>query len=253
MTLLQPIILGIIQGITEFLPISSSGHLIIVPYFFNWDLQDLSFDVALHFGTALAVLTYFSRDWKKIFSSQFTGKSNMLIVIIAATIPVGLAGILLEDIVQEIFRSPVWVAFMLILVSGVMWLAEKTYRPKKEKGFKDIFIISLSQIIALIPGTSRSGITISTGMFLGKSREESARISFLLATPIIIGAALVKAPDLINGAVNIVSLIIGVATSFVVGLLSIKFLLAYVKKNSLMLFVIYRVLLGISILFFVVK
>lgn len=272
MTIFQAVILGLIQGLTEFLPVSSSGHLVLVPYIFNWPAHDVSFDVALHFGTALAVLLFFYKDWLTMLSSlkddlmenklkadNLLNKdvvrpdTYQLLTILIVSLPVGVVGILFENIIEDLFRNPASVALMLIVVSFVMLLADWFYKKsslkhKSQINFSDALIISLSQILALIPGTSRSGITISTGLFKGITREAVARFSFLLATPIILGATLIKLPDLLSGAENTLSILIGILVSFISGLFAINFLLKYLKQKDLTLFVIYRVILGIIIL-----
>ncbi|PIR42881.1 UDP-diphosphatase [candidate division WWE3 bacterium CG_4_9_14_0_2_um_filter_35_11] len=269
MTLTQSVILGITQGITEFLPISSSGHLILVPAMFGWELQDLSFDVALHLGTAIAVLLYFWRDWFDMLISLkldvidlVSGKLHgmhtlrhpaiLLFTLIVVSIPVGLIGFLLESTVEETFRSPIFVSFMLVIISFFMFFADKysDVREKKEKlNFIDYLIISLSQIVALFPGSSRSGMSISTGLFRGLDREKAAKFSFLLATPIILGASIVKLPDLFSSPSDQIQImLIGLATSFITGMISIKWLMFFLKTKSLKVFVVYRILLGAVIL-----
>ena len=190
-----------------------------------------------------------------IFShiSKLRRATRVLMTILAVSIPVGIAGYFLQDTVESTFRSPVTIAFMLIIVSFLMLFAERfssRLSIKKDSiTFRDALVISLSQIIALIPGTSRSGITISTGLFRKLKREEAARFSFLLATPVIFGATLVKIPDLIHiSSSDLLGVFIGTATSFTVGLISIKWLLGFLKKQNLLPFIIYRIGLGVIIL-----
>jgi len=266
MEIYQAIVLGIVQGLTEFLPISSSGHLILLPYFLNWETQNLAFDIGLHFGTALAVILFFINDWKRlIFSlledvtfllktkkaSVLRHDSMVLIYIMISILPVGIIGILFQDIIEEKLRSPLLVAAMMIIVAFVMFFAEKINKSKttKQLTFKNIFLISLSQIIALIPGVSRSGITISTGLFLNLSKYDAAKISFLLATPVILGAALIKTEEIISlPAQELYTFIVGMISSVIVGLICIQWLLTYLKNNSLLPFIIYRIFLGALIL-----
>ncbi len=290
MTIDQAVVLGIVQGITEFLPISSSGHLILIPEIFNWELQSLTFDLGLHAGTAFAVLLFFYKDWQSMAISFLkdlpktldfvVGKisnlntlrpqSKLLTYIFIATIPVGIIGILLEETAENFFRSPLLVAVMMIVVSGYMAYAEFFSKKKIPQvtpnqlpsqstvsentlganfSFRNILIISLSQIIALIPGSSRSGMTISTGLLFGYKHEEAARISFLLATPIILGAAVIKIPDMLSLNSNDLNVfLIGMLTSFLVGLGAIKFLLNFLKNHGLMPFIIYRLVLAFSLL-----
>ena len=269
MTVLQSIVLGITQGITEFLPISSSGHLILIPAIFGWELQDLSFDVALHLGTAIAVLLFFWRDWFDMIKAFkldvidfIAGKTRDinklrrgsvgLFTIVIVSIPVGIAGVMLENQVEQLFRSPILVALMLIIVSIFMYVADnysESNKSDKEIGFMDSLVISLSQIVALFPGSSRSGMSISTGLFRGLTREKAAKFSFLLATPIILGASIVKLPDLFSASSEQIQVIlIGLATSFITGIISIKWLLSFLRNRSLKVFVVYRILLGVVIL-----
>ena len=269
MTVLQSIVLGITQGITEFLPISSSGHLILIPAIFGWELQDLSFDVALHLGTAIAVLLFFWRDWFDMIKALkldvidfIVGKTRDinklrrgsvgLFTIVIVSIPVGIAGVMLENQVEQLFRSPILVALMLIIVSIFMYVADnysESNKSDKEIGFMDSLVISLSQIVALFPGSSRSGMSISTGLFRGLTREKAAKFSFLLATPIILGASIVKLPDLFSASSEQIQVIlIGLATSFITGIISIKWLLSFLRNRSLKVFVVYRILLGVVIL-----
>ena len=269
MTVLQSIVLGITQGITEFLPISSSGHLILIPAIFGWELQDLSFDVALHLGTAIAVLLFFWRDWFDMIKAVkndgiglLNGKfldinklrrgSLVFFTIIVVSIPVGIAGVMLENQVEQLFRSPILVASMLIIVSIFMYVSDKYSKfnkSDKEIKFVDALIISLSQIVALFPGSSRSGMSISTGLFRGLTREKAAKFSFLLATPIILGASIVKLPDLFSSSSDQIQImLIGLATSFITGMISIKWLMFFLKTKSLKVFVVYRILLGAVIL-----
>ncbi len=271
MNYFEAIVLGIVQGITEFLPVSSSGHLILVPYLLGWEIQDLSFDVGLHVGTALAVLIYFRSDWVLMIRSFFKDlsvshkypgnfglgvlrrESRLFLYIIVATIPVGIIGLLLEKPIEEFFRSPLLVSLMLILVSAVMYFAhlynKRNQGQKDAESFIDVLLVSLSQALALIPGTSRSGITISSGLFRGFSRENAARISFLLATPIIIAAAIFQLPDAFSsGDIDAGLMLTGLLTSFVVGYVCIKWFLAFLKKYSLVPFIIYRLLLALLII-----
>lgn len=265
MTYFQAGILGLIQGLTEFLPVSSSGHLILVPSIFGWELQDLSFDVMLHLSTALAVLIYFGKDWIEMISSLFNDISEknfsyktlrrpsaVLVGILIATIPVGLVGILMDDLIEEIFRSPIFVATSLLIVSIIMlWAdlyARRRSNAKSESSFVDVLLISLSQIFALIPGASRSGMTISTGLFRGLNREHAAKISFLLATPIILGAAMLKMSDILMIDRSLIGpYVVGFLVSFASGLLAINWLLKFLRSGTLVPFVIYRIVVAIIV------
>lgn len=266
MEYLQAIFLGIVQGLTEFLPISSSGHLVLIPYFFNWETQSLSFDIGLHFGTALAVLLYFIKDWQKLINAFLLDSKSLLttkkfyvlrqetrtlIYIGFSIVPVGVIGILYQDAIEQNLRSPLIVASTLIFVSFVMLFAEKTNKPAKSTGFtfKNVFVVCMSQILAFVPGVSRSGITIATGLLLNLSRYDSAKISFMIATPLILGAGLVNFTEILSlPRYEMYIFLIGMFVSFIVGIFCIKWLLNFVKNNSLLPFIIYRILLGALIL-----
>jgi undecaprenyl-diphosphatase len=265
MSIIQVILLAIVQGITEFLPISSTAHLILVPWLFGWEDQGLTFDVALHAGTLLAVLVYFARDWweilrdtcRNIFKlAPATNQTNsrLLLILVLATIPGGLAGLYLESYAESLFRSPLLIAGQLILISLVMWAADR--RPTDGKDVKqtsltDGAVIGLAQAVAIIPGTSRAGITISAGLFQGFTRESAARFSFLLSTPIIGGATLKKAYDVWQAGfppgATPVDYILGFLVSALVGYAAIAFLLHYLQNRTLKIFVAYRMALGVII------
>ncbi len=265
----QAIILGVIQGISEFLPISSSGHLVIFPWLFNFKDPGLSFDVALHFGTLLAVVTYFYRDWiiimklsalnlkhkenKEIFSDS-RYMNNTLWILAAATIPGVLAGLFLEDLAATIFRHPLLVAFNLFFWGAVLyWADQKTNSQKnvteksngrhlKDIKFRDGIFIGLAQALAIVPGTSRSGITITAGLFRQLDRVSAARFSFLLLTPIVLGASILKIKDLVFNF-N-VPMLAGIFFSGLSGYLAIKYLLKFVEKVGYKIFFWYRFLLA---------
>ena len=274
MNIFQSIILGIVQGAGEFLPISSSAHLIIVPRFFHFPDPGLSFDVALHTGTLIAAIFYFWRDWIMIFqlalknkvqNSKFppslklwrAGKiqnygNNILFLLILATIPGILAGYFLESYAESNFRSPLLIAFTLSIVGLILYLVDKYYKHRKslnEISWLDSFAIGLSQAVAVIPGVSRSGATITTGLFLGLNRESAARFSFLLSTPIIFGAAALKLPHLFSGGID-AQLIAGVLSAAISGYLAIRYLLKFIQKASYAIFFWYR--LGVALLILLV-
>jgi undecaprenyl-diphosphatase len=256
------VVLGIVQGIGEFLPISSSAHLILVRWFFEWDPIikqagdiDIALDVALHVGTLVAVLIYFFKDWLGLVvcgvtTGLKTREGKMFWYLIAATIPGGVAGLLLESKVEHLFRSqPLIIAAGLAVMGIVLYVVDKNIiqRVNYEKiTFKQALIIGISQALALIPGVSRSGITMTIGRMLGLTREAAAKFSFLLATPIIAGAALKHTPDIIH---NIASplFLVGTLTSAVVGLFCISFLLKYLQKNNFAVFAIYRLAMAVLI------
>ena len=266
MSIIESIILGIVQGIGEFLPISSSAHLILVRFLFNMSAGDPSFekafDVALHFGTLIAVLFVFYKDWLKLFKGAITNfgkkrksfEGKMFWYIVLATIPGALVGFLLEDVIDSVVRGNVLIISLLLAIMGILifvgdkW-AEGHYKiPLKYKdlGLKETFIIGMSQALAIIPGFSRSGTTILTARLMGVSREAAAKFTFLLSTPIIFGAAIIKCGTLISN-INI-SIIVGILTAAIVGILSIKFLLRYIKTNDFSIFAYYRVIIAIVVI-----
>ena len=258
--MLKAIILGIVQGIGEFLPISSSAHLILVPYLFGWEQSGMAYDIALHFGTLLAVLVVFFREWwnlfigavKKITKGKESFDNRMFWYLVIATIPGAIIGFLLDDIVENVFRTKIWLIASALAIMGVLiylgdrW-ADNHY--KIETDFKHITLkqalfIGLSQALAVIPGFSRSGTTILTARLMGLSKSAATKFTFLLSVPIIAGATVLKLPDLELS----LETVIGVIVSFGVGLFAIKFLLNYIKKHDFSVFAIYRVAFAIIIL-----
>ena len=261
MTIFDSVVLGIIQGLAEFLPISSSGHLILARSLFGWQgSTDLSFDAVLQLATGLALIFYFWPDiWAliKSFLKMIIGKpieqknKTMIWAIIVGTIPAILAGLLLEKYMETTFRSAILVCVVLIIGSGFMLLAEKFATKNKELTVKKGFLTGLFQCLALVPGFSRSGATISGGLLLGLTREEAARFSFLLSIPIIMGSGLKKLVELIHSgslAVNNLNLFYGSLTAFVVGVFAIEFLMKFLKKNTLNIFIYYRVILAVVVM-----
>lgn len=263
MSIIQSILLGIIQGIGEFLPISSSAHLIIIPYLFNWSEHSLAFDVALHFGTLIAVLFVYFKDWWELFKGAFNKvvykknsfNNKMFWFLVLATIPGALIGKLFEEPIENVLRSNYVIIAIALAVMGILiylgdkWAAKK-YK-NKETDFehltlKQTFIIGLSQALAVIPGFSRSGTTILTARLMGVSRSAAAKFTFLLSVPIIFGATVLKLPDMIIGFSP--ELIVGIIVSAVVGVISIKFLLRYIKKHDFAIFAYYRVIIAIIVL-----
>ncbi|MDQ7787734.1 MAG: undecaprenyl-diphosphate phosphatase [Thermodesulfovibrionales bacterium] len=246
----EAIILGIVQGVTEFLPVSSTAHLILFPWFFNWggSVDTLTFDVALHAGTLCALFLVFWKDWIDLFLR----KQKLLCLIILATIPGGVAGYFLNDIVESSLRNPFLISFMLIAVGIVMLIAEKTMKKKDMEmvGIRDALLIGVAQALAIVPGVSRSGITISTGLFLGLKREEAARFSFLLSTPLIAGATLLHFKKAFFGQANpdLMLFAVGLTASFITGFFTIKFLLGFLKRYPMNIFVYYRFVLSVVII-----
>jgi undecaprenyl-diphosphatase len=244
--------MGLVQGLGEFLPISSSAHLVLVPWLFKWHDPGLTFDVALHLGTLIAVILYFWKDWVKLIKAGLTNvKSSdgrLFWYLVAACIPGAIFGFLLENQAATVFRSPLLIAVMLIIMGVILYWADKRSRKTTEIeniSFATAMWIGLSQALAIIPGVSRSGITITTALLTGLTRESAARFSFLLSTPIILGAALVKMPDVIAnpGMVNL-NFVVGMLVSAIVGLVSIYVLLRYVQNKSYLPFAWYRFALG---------
>ena len=260
MEIIKSIVLGIIQGIGEFLPISSSAHLILVPYLFGWSSHSMSFDIALHFGTLLAILAvFFFFFWELIigaYNKVTKGKESlnnrMFWYLIIATIPGAIFGFILSDTIEEKLRPMIWPIALLLAIMGILiflgdrW-ADKHYRIETEFKYISLtqaIIIGLSQALAVIPGFSRSGTTILAARLTGLSKTAATKFTFLLSVPIIAGATILKLPEL---TINIET-IIGVTVSFIVGLFSIKFLLNYVKKHDFSVFAVYRVIFAIIIL-----
>jgi undecaprenyl-diphosphatase len=277
----QAIVLAIVQGLAEFIPVSSSGHLIIVRRLLGWNelspAHELTFDVALHFGTLLSVLFYFRRTWVQIVRAALGGKvvrfseaggsdvslspneqreERLLLWFLAmATIPGAIAGKLLEHSAEDYFREHiVLIAAALIVVALLMWLGErvgKLDKPLTRTSFADSMIIGVAQAFALIPGVSRSGATITAGLFRNMTREAAVRFSFLLSTPIIAGAALLKAHELHKeGLPNGMHapFIVGIIVSALVGYAAIAWLIRYLQSNSLRLFIIYRIVAGVIVI-----
>lgn len=248
--MIEAIILGIVQGITEFLPVSSTAHLILFPWFFNWggSVDTLTFDVALHAGTLCALLLVFWKDWIDLFLR----KQKLLGLIILATIPGGVAGYFLNDIVENSLRNPLLISLMLIAVGIVMLVAEKTLQKKGMEmiGFRDALLIGIAQALAIVPGVSRSGITISAGLFMGLKREEAARFSFLLSTPLIAGATLLHSGKAFFGQADhdLMLFAAGLTASFITGFFVIKFLLGFLKRYPMNIFVYYRFVLSVVII-----
>lgn len=257
MSILDAVLLGLVQALGEFLPISSSAHLVLLPYFRGQAYQGLAFDVMLHAATLLAVLIYFANDWVVLIKNGLTRPKSkdgrMLWFLAAATIPAGLAGVLFNDWAEETFRNPLLIATCLVVFACLLWIADKQTGAQKgdpdifTAPFMTIFLVGCAQALAIVPGVSRSGITITAALFLGMSRQASARLSFLLSTPIIAGAALLEATKLSAADFN-AALFWGFFSAFVGGLLVIGGLMKYIKTHSFDVFVYYRWILGAIII-----
>jgi len=252
--LLQAVILGVVQGLGEFLPISSSAHLVLVPWLMGWPYAGLTFDVALHVGTLLAIVVFFWRDWLALISeglrARRTLEGRLFWLLLLGTVPGGTVGYLLEDQAETVFRHPLLIGIMLMVMGIFLYLADTrsiSVKKLEQIGLKESLFIGISQALAIIPGVSRSGITMTMGRLMGLTRETSARFSFLLATPIIAGAGMKKLSEISPGDIN-TPFIAGVAVSAVVGFWAIKFLLKYLARHTYTLFVWYRFLLGLLVI-----
>ncbi len=260
MTLLQSLILGVLQGLAEFLPISSSAHLTLAPWIFGWADPGLAFDVALHAGTLVALAWYFRRDWVELTMAAFaiiktrrvqSPVERRVILLIIATIPGAIAGKLLNDYAEKTFRAPELIAGTLIVMGALLWAADKwtpQVRNIDEVSKRDAILIGLAQMFALIPGVSRSGSTITAGRALGLQRDAAARFSFLMSMPITAAAVIVKLPQAIHTQPELMPIIVGIIAAAVSGWLAISVLLHYIAKHSFGMFALYRLALGIFVL-----
>ena len=267
---IQALIMGLVQGLTEFLPISSSGHLILVPWLFGWKdpfINSLAFSVMLHMGTLLALLVYFWRDWLRLIPAGLASirdrslrddpDRKMAWLLVVATIPAVIVGPIFNDTVESWVREPARVALMLCVGAAILWLADRWGSKAREMGsltFGGAFGIGVAQVLALVPGISRSGISITAGLFGGLTREAAARFAFLMATPVVAGAGLWEARKLltheagVNPSAHLI--VIGFIAAAVAGLLAIHFMLEFLKRQPLTGFVVYRV--AAAVLVFIV-
>ncbi len=280
MEILAAIALGIIQGLTEFLPVSSSAHLILVPWIIGWKPEGLLFDVSLHVGTALAILAFFWSDWVELAGEVLRGfaegkplgnpKRRLAWFLVVGTLPAMAVGLTLEKTVEESLRSPLVTVFALIAFGVLLYYAERVSRKERtleQFSWGDSIWIGLSQALALIPGVSRSGITISTALLRDADRASAARFSFLLSTPVIVGAGMLESwrlvkilrhPTLMAGEqamfeVKWSVLAAGIVSATVVGFLCIRYFLRYIQNNSFVPFVIYRFILALVVLTFYLR
>lgn len=256
MTVFQAIVLGLLQGFAEFLPISSSAHLSLAPWLFGWPAPGLDFDVALHVGTLVAVLWYFRKDWVlltraglRIVATRRVDdeEERRVVFLVIATIPAVIAGLLLQEYAETVFRAPVVTAIALIVLGVVLWAIDRwapVHRTLAGMRWTHALLIGVAQTLALVPGVSRSGATITAGRALSMDRQSAAVFSFLMSMPIITAAAVLEVPSAIREHGFSAPLLAGVAASAVSGWLAITVLLRYVSRNDYAIFAVYRVLLG---------
>jgi len=262
------VIMGIVQGLTEFLPISSTAHLIIVPYLAGWDdpfITSLEFSVMLHLGTLAALLVYFWRDWLRLVPAWLASLRDRSLaadpdrklawLILAATIPAALAGFLLEDLVSTGFREIGIVAVSLVIGAGLLWLVDRATPQNREIGTLSLQAavgIGVMQSVALLPGVSRSGASIGGGLIAGLTRAEAARFSFLMAAPIIAGAGAYETLQLLRGAGDVqfepAALAAGMLAAFASGLAAVAFMLRYLRTHSFSIFVAYRLIVAVVVI-----
>ena len=264
---IQALIMGLVQGLTEFIPVSSSGHLVLVPWLFGWKdpfITSVAFTVILHMGTLVALLVFFWRDWVTLIPAglaairdrSFKGDPNrkMAFLLIVATIPAVLVGPIFESKLEDLVREPARIALFLCVGAAILWLADRwgsKQRDETSLTFLESLGIGVAQVIALVPGISRSGISISAGLWMGLNREAAARFSFLMATPVIGGAGIWEARKLFtheagpNPEMNVI--LIGFIASMISGFLAIRFMLAFLKRQPLTAFVVYRVVAAVVV------
>ena len=265
MSLVEVIVLGIVQGLTEFLPISSTAHLVVIPRLFGWPDPGLAYDIALHVGTLAAVLIYFFRDWVRIILNGFgfgsqgdpeLSRNRMLLwYLVLGTLPAGLAGLALQKAADTTLRTLPVIGASAILVALFLWWADRAATGKKSLGnvsVMDSLAVGFFQVLAIIPGVSRSGITIAAGLQRNLDRPAAARFSFLLSTPIILGAAATDAWHLLRGKEAVppemqIAFLLGIAVSALTGCLTIAFFINYLRRRSLAFFVGYRIIFGIIV------
>lgn len=260
MNIIQAALLGIVQGLAEMLPISSSAHLVIFPWLFRFSDPGLAFDVALHVGTLGAILAYFWREWRNIAVSlvklarerKVTSQSQELAgLLVIASVPGAIFGILLDKYAESAFRNPLLIASTMVIFGIILWYADHHDQEKRTIGdaqVKDAVTLGLAQALAIIPGISRSGVTMTTGLFSGFKREDAARFSFLMSAPIIAGAALVKLKDISAGMLTLPTFWVAFVATVISSLFAIGFLLRFLKKHRFNIFVYYRFALAALVL-----
>jgi undecaprenyl-diphosphatase len=263
MTVFQALVLGMLQGLSEFLPVSSSAHLALAPWLFGWKEPGLSFDVALHVGTLVAVLVYFRAEWTRLVAAAWqmvctvriqTEEQRRVIYLIVATIPGAIGGLLLNEYAETTFRAPALIASLLIAMGLVLWCVDRfapQARPLGEMRWHEALFIGVAQVLALLPGVSRSGATITAGRGTKFDRQSAATFSFLMSMPIIAAAAVFKVPHALRENGLSLPLVVGVLASAVSGWLAISALLRYVSRRSYGVFALYRLALGVLVLLLV--
>lgn len=264
MSTFEAIILGLIQGVTEFLPISSTAHLRVIPALIGWDDPGAAFTAVSQLGTLLATFVYFRSDLWRLSKGAWQGiragkplqtpESRLAFGIIVGTIPVGVCGLAFKSLIKNELRSLNVVAFSLIALAILLWVAERTAKHRRDIAqmtFKDAVLVGVAQSLALIPGVSRSGITLTAGLFLGLRRESAARFSFLLSVPAIAAAGLYELKDVLEtdamGGAVLVPTLIATVVAFVSGLAAIAVLIAFLQKHSTAVFIVYRIVLGAAL------
>ncbi len=259
-TIWQAAVLGTLQGLTEFLPVSSSAHLSLTPWVFGWQPAGLAFDVSLHIGTLVALLWYFRAEWLTLLQGGITllknrrpvdAGSRQALFIVIATIPAAIAGLLLQDLAESVFRAPIVTAIALIVMGALLWLVDAKLPQAKTREamrWQDAVLVGFAQCLALVPGVSRSGSTITAGRALGFDRGSAAVFSFLMSFPIITAAAIVKVPDALRESGLSLPLLVGIASAAISSWLAIAVLLKFVKSRSYAVFAYYRFALGAVIL-----
>jgi undecaprenyl-diphosphatase len=259
-TLFQAFVLGIVQGLTEFLPVSSSGHLFLVRYLLEWPEPGLAFDVALHVGTLIAVLWYFQREWIALAAAAMrlvrqrgarTAEERRVIFLVLATIPAALGGALLADYAETVFRHPRITAIALIALGLLLWIVDRVaprIRSLDTMTWREAVMIGVAQVVALVPGVSRSGATMTAGRALGFDRQSAAVFSFLMSMPIIAAALVKEAPHAFGSGEPLAPILVGIVSSLISGWIAIAVLLRFLSTRSYGVFAVYRVALGLFVL-----
>ena len=264
---IQALVMGLVQGLTEFIPVSSSGHLVLVPWLFGWKdpfINSVAFSVVLHMGTLVALLAFFWTDWLTLIPAglaairdrSIKGDPNrkMALLLLVATIPAVIAGPIFESKFEDLVREPARIALMLCVGAAILWLADRwgsKLRDETSLSFGESLALGLAQVIALVPGISRSGISISAGLFMGLNREAAARFSFLMATPVVGGAGIWEARKFLtheagpNPEINVI--VIGFIAALISGFVAIRFMLEFLKRQPLTAFVLYRVVAAAAV------